>query len=182
MLRAGVQGDYFNYTARAKGPPTQVPAEDEGSPPLWRHCCAPPVYQNSHQEHKPDQWTHTDLKYSEERRQQSLKWGTAADRREYRRLRVRVRVALRFLRTARRLAAFARESRRTGTFPNPSQQPVILAHPRAAGLGFLRPGGCSRVTLRRRSPSSSQLRQQPSLAGWSLIEARAPAATELWAC
>lgn len=86
MLRAGVEGEiYLNYTARVEGPPTQVPAEDEGSPAPWCHCCAPPLYQNSHQEHKPDQWTHTDLKYSEERRQQTLEWGRRLIDGEYQR-------------------------------------------------------------------------------------------------
>lgn len=48
--------------------------------------------------------------------------------------------------------------------------------------GFVRSSGRGSVTLRRRSPSSSALRSQPSLAGWSLIEVCAPAAIELWAC
>lgn len=93
MFRAGVQVEkYFNYTARAEGPPMQVPAEDEGSPALWCHCCLPLVYQNSHQEHKPDQWTHTDLKYSEEWRQQTLKWGRRLIDGGYQRLCVRLQM------------------------------------------------------------------------------------------
>lgn len=134
MFRAGVQGENdFNYTSRVKGPPTQVPAEDEGSPALWCHCCPPPVYQNSHQEHKLDQWTHTDLKYSEERRQQTLKWGRRLIDGEYQRLRVRIHWVfgslaprgvqqcfhLKWKQVRRHFPTASRQS------PNPSQQPVI---------------------------------------------------------
>lgn len=61
----------------------KVPAEDERGSALW-------CQQNSHQEHKPDQWTHTDLKYSEERRQQTLEWGRRLIDEEYKRLHVRL--------------------------------------------------------------------------------------------
>lgn len=166
MFRAGVQGEnYFNYTARVKGAPTQVPAEDEGSPALWCHCCPPPVYQNSHQEHKLDQWTHTDLKYSEERRQQTLKWGRRLIDGEYQRLRVRTRwvfgsLAPRGVQQCFHLKveAGAQALSHRGA---PESKSVTtaghLAHFHLVSLGFLRSSGSRRVTQRRRSPSSFQL-------------------------
>lgn len=63
-------------------PHMKVSAEDEGGSALWCH--------KSLQEHKPDQWTHTDLKYSEERRQQTLNWGRQLIDEEYERLHVRL--------------------------------------------------------------------------------------------
>lgn len=187
MFRAGVQGEnYFNYTARVKSPPTQVPAEDEGSPALWCHCWAPLVYQNSHQEHTPDQWTHTDLKCSEERRQQTLKWGRRLIDGDYQRLRVGIRsvfgsFAPRGVHVEVKAGAQALSHRVA-----PESKSVTtaghLAHFHLVSLGFLRSRRCRRVTLRSRSPSSFQLRYQPSRASWSLIEVCAPAAIELWAC
>lgn len=50
--------------------------------------------QNSHQEHTPDQWTHTDPKCSEERRQQTLKWGRRLIDDEYERLHLRLQSVL----------------------------------------------------------------------------------------
>lgn len=60
----------------------KVPAEGEGGSAL--RC-----QQNSRQEHTHDQWTHTDLKYSEERRRQTLKWGRRLIDEEYERIHVR---------------------------------------------------------------------------------------------
>lgn len=68
-------------------PHMKAGAEDEGGSALW-------CQQNSHQEHRPDQWTHTDLKCSEERRQQTLKWGRRLIDEEYERLHLRLQSVL----------------------------------------------------------------------------------------
>lgn len=59
---------------------------------------------NSRQERQADQWTHADLKYSEERRQQTLKWGRRPIDEEHRRLRVRPRSLLRGVSGAKKQA------------------------------------------------------------------------------
>lgn len=125
------------------------------------HCCSPLGCRNSRQERQPDQWTHADLKYSEERRQQTLKCGRRRIDEEHRRLRVRPRSPLLFLRAARRFpAVLERINRRTGTFP--------LRHTGVYSRSFvpfssgrsgivLGSSGRGKVTPLRRSPCSFQL-------------------------